>query len=320
MRKITKAVGCILMMTLTRTSQASVKTFEKNVSIALVQVDHRYNLSFNSDLEDIDSGVEYRANTSSLSGFELSYKLFTVAYLTSNGFSEEDIAQKGETSYEDLRGGFFLGDDYQWVLLGYYNRYKGLYIQNTPEIDPLAALYIKRTDIEAFNTGGALMYIFSPKTFSAAAAYVQTAQQTESGGSFLGLFSFDGNKFSGESDLIPDSIESNFGPERNLKKGEFATASLSLGYSYTFVLSNFFINGTILFGRGQQTKKYTYDSTETSRTGYANKFNFGYSAGYNGKSFYAGVSYVLNETQYTAGTVKVEPKLESSRIFIGFRL
>ncbi len=300
-------------------AHASVKTFDKHFSTALVQVDHRYKLSFTSDLEDIESGVDYRANTSSLSGVEVSYKLLTLAYLTSNGFSEENIHQKGKTSYEDLRGGLFLGKDYQWVLLGYYNRYKGMYIQNTPEIDPLAALYLKRSDIEAFNAGGALMYIFSPKSFSAAAAYVQTAQQTKSGGSLLGMLSFDANKFTGHTDLIPDSIESQFGPERDLRKGAFATVSLSLGYSYTFVWNNFFLNGTLLLGRGQQTKKYEYGTTEVSDTGYANKFNLGYSVGYNGKNFYTGLSYVLNETEYSAGSIRVEPKLESSRYFIGFR-
>lgn len=302
------------------TALASVKTFDKHFSVALVQVDHNYKLGLASDLEDIDSGVDYRANTSGLSGVEVSYKLLTLAYLTSNGFTEEDLSQRGKTSYEDLRGGLFLGKDYQWVVLGYYNRYKGMYIENTEEIDPLAALYLKRSDIEAFNAGGALMYIFNPKTFSAAAAYVQTAQQTKSGGSWLGLFSFDANKFTGQTDLIPDSIENNFGPERDLQKGEFATASLSLGYSYTLVWNSFFINGTILFGRGQQTKKYEYGAAEVSDTGYANKFNLGYSTGYNGKSFYAGLSYVLNETKYTAGSVRVEPRLESSRIFLGFRL
>ena len=310
---------CTLLLIAPGTAPASVKTFDKHFSVALVSVDHRYKLSLASDLEDINSGVDYRANTSSLSGVEVSYKLLTLAYLTSDGFSEENIAQKGETSYEDLRGGLFLGKDYQWVVLGYYNRYKGMYIENTEEIDPLAALYLKRSDIEAFNAGGALMYIFSPKKFSAAAAYVQTAQQTKSGGSWLGLISFDANKFTGRTDLIPDSIESNFGVERDLRKGEFATASLSVGYSYTFVLSNFFLNGTILFGRGQQTKKYEYGATEISETGYANKFNMGYSAGYNGKSFYTGLSYVQNETRYTAGSVRIEPKLESSRIFLGFR-
>ena len=146
-----------LLLILPAPATASVKTFDKHFSVALVSVNHNYKLSLASDLENIDSGVDYRANTSSLSGVEVSYKLLTIAYLTSDGFTEEDISQKGETSYEDLRGGLFLGKDYQWVVLGYYNRYKGMYIENTEEIDPLAALYLKRSDIEAFNAGGAVI-------------------------------------------------------------------------------------------------------------------------------------------------------------------
>ena len=209
---------------------------KKKISTALVSVNHNYSLDIASRLENIDKRIQYAANTSSLSGIEVSFKGLTLAYLTTDGFSEEQIEKKGKTSYEDLRGGLFLGKEDQWVLLGYYNRYKGFYVDNTPEVDPLAPLYIQRKDIETFNAGGALMYIFEPKSFSAAAAYVQSAQQKKSGGSLLAMLSFDANHFSGEADFIPDSYQDNFGEQRDLTKGEVATASLSLGYSYTLVL------------------------------------------------------------------------------------
>ncbi len=89
-------------------------------------MNHNYHLNFRSEVENIEKNINYAANTSSLSGFEVSYKGLTLAYLTSNGFTEEDITLKGETSYEDLRGGLFFGNKKQWVILGYYNRYKGL--------------------------------------------------------------------------------------------------------------------------------------------------------------------------------------------------
>ena len=79
------------------------------------------------------------------------------------------------------------------------------------------------------------------------------------------------------------------------------------------------LTGTVLFGRGVQTKKYEHGAVSQSENDTANKFNLGYSLGFNGESFYAGMSYVQNETEYRMGSLKVEPNLSSTRFFLGIR-
>lgn len=298
---------------------ADVKNLDKKFSVALAAVQHDFGLNLNPDFKDATTRLHYRANTPSLAGFEVTIKGLTLAYLGSGGLSQSNIQKKGDTSYEDVRAGLFFGKEKQFVLLAYYNRFKGLYIENTPEVDPGADLYLKRTDVEAFNAGAGLMYIFSPKTFSAAAAYVQSARQTKSGGSFLLYLSSAMNYYHGTDDLIPVEIEADYGDQKDIRKARFVTTALSLGYAYSVILGKFFLNGTLLFGRGVQTKSYTYNEISKSETDDATKTNIGASIGYNGDAFYTGLSYVQDQTVFKAGTVEFTPSLNSFRAFLGVR-
>ena len=299
--------------------QAGVKDFDNKISVALVSVNHSYTLGLQSNLNNVDTTVNWRANTASLSGTEISYKGLTLAYLTSNGLTKQNIDLRGHTSYEDIRGGLFFGPKKNWVFLGYYNRYKGFYLDNTLEVDPTANLYIQQSHLETFNSGAALMYVFNPDSFSAAAAYVQSAQQTSSGGSWLLLTSFDVNYIKDDEDIIPKVVENDFGNQMNFREGKFATTSLSIGYAYTFVWKKVFANLTFILGRGIQQKSYTYDSLTENKTQNTDKSALGYSLGYNGDSVYFGMSYVQDNNSFDVGTVRVRPLLNSSRIFLGIR-
>ena len=163
------------------------------------------------------------------------------------------------------------------------------------------------------------MYTFRPETFSAAAAYVQSAQQTSSGGSFLAMFSFDVNLIKGSEDLVPDIVENDFGAEKDLREGKFGTTSLSLGYAYSLIWKKLFLNLTVLLGRGFQTKSFKTDSSESNLSANSSKFSLGASLGYNGDNVYSGISLIQDDNVFTAGSVRISPNLNSTRLFLGIR-
>lgn len=242
-----------------------------------------------------------------------------MAFLSSGGLNASEVEDKGKTSYEDVRGSLHLGADKQWIVAGHYNRYKGLFVENTQDLTPGAATKIQRPDIEVFNSGASLMYIFSAQRYSAAAAYAQSDIQTESGGSFLAMVSVDSNYFKGESELIPLVVRPAFGEQQNLKEARFVTGSVLGGYAHTFVWNGFFINGTVLLGTGSQRQSYTYD--DQHKTGQSQAFRQVISGalGYNGEQFFSGATLSFNRSDYDVGSVKISPNLNSAKVYLGIR-
>jgi hypothetical protein len=305
-------------------SFAGVKDFSDDFAAAAVVQNHHYRLRFKPNVDTNNTLVQYRPNTKSLSGYQVSYWGLTVAYLRSNKLDDREKELKGKTSYEDLRAALFLGKKNQWTLFGYYNRFKGLYIDNSTEVDSSLSETdpkIQRRDISVFNTGASLMYIFKPDKFSAAAAFMQSAQQTSSGGSWLAMLSIDGTLFSGDQALIPTQVRSHFGSDANLIEGNFNTVSLAGGYGHSFVANNFFLTLTALVGYGIQYRSYKLEGQPSiSGDSGTSKFSLGLSLGYNGKNFYAGASSIMDEVTYETESIEISNQLSSSRFFLGFRL
>lgn len=302
-------------------SEASVKSFDDKLSIATVNEVHNFQLRFRPTNNLNNSEVDYEPNTTALSGFQLSYKGYALAYLTSAPFLEEDIALKGETSYEDIRGGVFLGKKKQFVLLGYYNRFKGFFIENTAAIDPTATPFIQNGSMETFNSGAGLMYIFDPDEFSASAAFIQSDQQTKSGGSFLMVASFDTNVIKGVDSFagVPTSVSDDFGDDQEFKEGKFGTTSLTFGYGHTFVWKNFFLSLTLLLGYGYQVREFTVGTEEISGTTGTTKQSYGASLGYNGESFFLTLAVVQDVISFETRSIEITPGQFSQRLLLGVR-
>ena len=304
------SLGLCLLAALTAwgsISTAQIKNYDKKLSVALAVVDQNFAIDFSPSDENNSSSVDYHANTASLSGIQLSYLGLTLAYLTSATLDESQVAQKGKTSYEDLRGSLALGRNNQFIVSGYYNRFKRFFINNTAQVDPTADLFLKRSDIETFNTGGSLLYIWNPKSFSATAAYQLSDRQMRSGGSFLLQASFDANTIKGDDFLIPSTIRSQFGTDQELIEGKFATISASLGYSYTLVWKALYANAMVLFGRGYQTRDYQVGTTDFTDQDDTNKFNMGVAVGINADSFFFSLNFTQEQLDFETESITIKP-------------
>ena len=313
----------LLGVTISTSAFAGVKSYYDRFTLSFSVENHNYDLTFKvKDLENERNPVSYKPNTRVLSGLQATYKWLTLFYKTSAEFTEESIAEKGKTSYEDLRGAIFLGRKDQFFLLGYYNRYKGFYINNTSDIDPSWSTgdpYLQREDIETFNTGVGLLYILDPNDFSGAAAFLQSARQTSSGGSWLFMASFDGAKINAEQALIPAAVQSQFGADATVQDIEFVTLTGSVGYGYSLIGGNFFLTAVALVGWGNQRKKYTIGTESVNNTGTTTKNTWGLSTGYNGDQFFIGLSLVNDTNNFSTRTLTISNSLSSNRIFMGTR-
>lgn len=301
---------------------AGVKDFGKKISIALVSQTDTFALRLSPTDASSQNTVDYRPNTTSINGFEATAYGLTLAYKTAAVMKPKDQTERGATSYEDIRGALSLGKQKQWTLVGYYNRYGGLYINNTSDFDSsfdTTHIYLQRSDFSIFNSGLAIVYVFSPEKFSLAAAVFQSAQQTESAGSFLAMTSWDGTLFSATDPIIPSSVRPQFGVDALLTSGKFTTATAAVGYGYTFTWRSFFLTGVLLMGPGYQWREYTVASETKSSTINASKTVMGGTVGYNGESFFTGLSLINNSTNYHTDSVDFAVNLTSTRFFLGMR-
>jgi len=313
---------CFVLSIVPSLLRAAVQDFGRNYSFALTTETDEFALNLSpSDHQSINS-VQYRPNLLPLNGFQVSVGGLTLAYQTTVARNPENDRKKGVTSYEDIRGALALGDRSQWLLVGYYNRYGGLFIENSSLLDPsyvAGESYLQRSDISVFNSGLGALYVFSPERFSIAASVLQSAKQTESAGSFIALVGFDGTLFTAGAPLVPSIVRSDFGQDGNLSEGKFTTVSVSGGYGYTFTKYSFFFTLMGLVGPGYQWRQYKVSDEEYSSTVNASKFTVGAALGYNGDSFFAGGSFVSNSTEYATKTVRIRTQLNSARFFVGLR-
>jgi hypothetical protein len=299
-----------------------VKDFSKHYSLALVTETNDFMLGISSTELSPDTEIRYKPNTLPATGPQVSAFGFTFAYKRDVARDPVQDENKGKTSYEDIRAAFNFGSKDQWMLVGYYNRFGGFYIENSSNVDPTysgQARLIQRGDLSVFNMGIAAIYVWNPERFSLAASVLQSAQQTESAGSWLTMASFDGQLFEATDPLVPASKQSEFGSDALITAGRFTTASVSVGYGYTLTKSSFYLTGLLLGGPGYQWRRYTVGGVDATSTVNASKFIAGLATGYNGENFFAGIGLIYNQTEYATPSVRFRSNLGSARGHLGFR-
>lgn len=264
--------------------------------------------------------VEYQPNVGSPAGISLSYAgLFGFSYITE--INEEKVTDdKGRTSYDDYR--FTFAFDSFMVNLNYL-RYHGFFIENSDQIDPSLPddePFIRRGDIKSSNVGGSFVYVFSAERFSLPAILDQTQRQEQSGGSWMAGASHSEFEFTGDSALIPDQVQDQFGSDATIFRGRFSTLSATLGYGYTWVFrSKFYISGLVMVGTGRQLRSYRTENGHVSDDGRVEKFDARFGIGYNGDTFFLGAHSYGDATTFKTESIRIRAELLNFQIFWGFR-
>ncbi len=316
-----KAYLLILIITISTFAQAGVKDHSDRFALTFLSQTQTYELEIISNTTG--DTVLFKPNNHSQVGIGISAFGLGGAVFNSTAFTQEDIQQKGKSKYEDFSGSLFLGSKDQFLLSGYYNRYKGFYIENSQSVDPSVGPtdpFIQNSNLETFRLGGTLYYVFKPDELSLSAHLGQSAQQTSSNGSWFVRVSYDGLKIKSDQAFIPAVAQASYGADGLIEDGEFNTASLTLGYGHAWISSNnWFLFLQINLGTGSQFLRYKVNGETKSTTKQAFKGGSSIVTGYNGNDFYTGLKIDFDNTELPLETIKINTSSLLRQFFLGRR-
>jgi len=318
-----KILICVFVLLPTH-SWAAVKDHSERFALAIISETPQYSLTIAPNQKNNNSDkVKYVPNVFATSGFQFTAFGFSVAYLQDVIPEEASEQRFGNTSYEDIRLGFFFGKNDKYQIYTYYNRFKGLYVENSNAVDGSIAEgdpRLQNADLSIFNSGVSFLWTLNPDQYSPSAAFSHSTQQTGSGGSWLVRTSIDSSLFSDEEEIIPSQVRSDYGDDQNVTEARFVSLGLQGGYGYAWVWNNFYLAAQALLGGGHQRVSYsTTDLGNQKLDRNLSKFSLGLSSGYNGEDFYATISLISDNTSYKTDSIKFTAEQSVARVTIGYR-
>lgn len=224
----------------------------------------------------IGSGFNYRGLALSLG--------FGVPHTSSN------IYKFGKTSSFDVRGSF---SGKKFGGSGYFQMYKGYYNSNPNDfVNWEKDYYPQISDLSTFSFGGLFYYIINHRKFSGKAAYSRTQIQKKSAGSLtVGIF-LNYDEAESPNGFIPSEFPDSIGSNLNISGFRYFATGISLGYSYTWVISkSFFLNGEAIPGGGYKdiVVKNKDGESDVKRNAHA-QLAIRAALGFESKHFYAGLT------------------------------
>lgn len=181
--------------------------------------------------------------------------------------------------------------------------------------------YPKLPEMEAKKYGLNLWYVRSPGSYSIPAAFEQTKVQKKSGGSLIGMVSFNDVNISNKGNpILPTDQRASFGVDGNFSGARMKSLGASVGGGYTLVLlKHFYITGQLLIGRAYQRFKGNGIAKKGEQDLNAETSNFRFSGGLNMKKFFLGVMWISDTVSTETDTLTIEPSSLYTSFFIGWR-
>lgn len=251
------------------------------------------------DGEQVGKEVSYDANSTMNAGVSLSYKWLGLTYSRTAG-SLKDEQDFGKTKARDYQLYIYqkkFGADI------FYQKYEGCYLSNPTDFGYLEGdAETKRADIKVRNLGANLYYSFSDD-FSLAECFKQMENNYKSSGSPLVSLSVNEFNISGDSSLIPESAQADYGDFADYRGGKYRSISAGGGYAYLKTTqSNFYASAALMVSLGYMNSKENLQVKEIQSHSLAINVNLKFSAGYSSEYFYAGLTAFgfLNSTSKTS--------------------
>ncbi len=251
------------------------------------------------DGEQVGKEVSYDANSTMNAGVSLSYKWLGLTYSRTAG-SLKDEQDFGKTKARDYQLYIYqkkFGADI------FYQKYEGCYLSNPTDFGYLEGdAETKRADIKVRNLGANLYYSFSDD-FSLAECFKQMENNYKSSGSPLVSLSVNEFNISGDSSLIPESAQADYGDFADYRGGKYRSISAGGGYAYLKTTqSNFYASAALMVSLGYMNSKENLHVKEIQSHSLAINVNLKFSAGYSSEYFYAGLTAFgfLNSTSKTS--------------------
>ncbi len=211
----------------------------------------------------------------------------------------------------------------------FFQHYTGYYLSN-PGNNWKSDTLPQPLNMQQFAVGAAGFYIFNHKKFSYQASYIRNAIQKKSAGSMLGGMFFNVDASGAEGGFVPyDSLLYTLRDSFPVYAYSSFSYGLSMGYSYTLVISpSFFFNTTLMPGFGIKNIKmetYAFDNGQvitnsiSTKKGATARVMFRMSLGYEKNNFLVGVTYHSTQGTIEINNFQFKPGIGSSKIFVAKR-
>ncbi len=237
-------------------------------------------------------GLYYTPNEQLNMGFGFHYKWLGIGIAMNFGFINHDDDIYGKTTRLDWQTNVYMN---KAVFDFYLQYYENFYIddpQNTFSGWTGGDKAYVRPDIASVTLGLSGLYIFNHKKFSYKAAFVQTAVQKKSSGSFLlgGKVFIQG--IGGDSSLFP--ANSDFDSLPRLQKHSALYMGLITAYAYSFTIKKYFFISMSLSATIQAGKVYNELENSLLFVEWVPVLHLQprVAMGYNKPKWYAGFSFV----------------------------
>ena len=271
-----------------------------------------------------DNEIEYNPSENLKIGAGFFYQWLGLAFTYRLPQTDEHLKQKGRTESYDTQVNLF---SKKFVFDGYFQKYKGYYLNNYKDYYPERELeidgYPQRNDIKTTNIGVNFTWVFNHKRFSYRSAYLFNEFQKKSAGSFIAGAFFAGSYNSGDSVLVSEELQQQFGSIYGIERLNTRSFGLTFGYARTFVIKkHFFISFSIQAGPmiNNSTLRSSQNLKDDSFEQFGAKYILRGSAGYNHEKFYVGVTGLEDSYSFTNNQLIYTYQLGSVKFFIGKRL
>ena len=195
------------------------------------------NFTIRSD--ELGKILEYSPNAPLNIGFGFNYKWLGIGIAFNFNAVNNDDDKYGKTKRLDWQTNIYM----KKVVIDFYlQNYKGFYLQNTHAIigGEKDSYYI-RPDVHSVSLGIGGMYVFNHERFSYKSAFLQTAIQQKSAGSFLLGANVFLNSIYADSSLFPQELVPNQAIENIIHKGIYF--GILTAYAHNFIIKKqFFIS------------------------------------------------------------------------------
>lgn len=250
--------------------------------------------------KEYNERLAYRPNSPFNVGVGFNYKMIGINL----GFNLPIINDNmlyGKTKFLDLQSHVY---GRKLIVDLYLQRYKGFYLPNNDILlNNNNEMIYKRPDLLTLNAGIEFQYLLNWSKFTFRGAFLQNEVQLKSAGSpIFGIYV--GNiTIHADSSVIPlNARYNNFFNNYQFYHSNVRSATLSVGYGYTFVLpyhffvtlaasGGFGINNTVL-------KSVTAGTSSTFGNNTSGTLRIG--VGYNSRRYFAGIHYVGTESNNTS--------------------
>ena len=208
----------------------------------------------------------------------------------------------------------------KWFADVYFQKYNGFYVQSPDVVIPTGQPFPQRPDMVTSNSGMSFAYVFNHDKFSLRAPYLFSERQKVSKGSLLFSYVLSSFTLAADSSLIPAAKWIEWGEGAQVNDVRFTSLGFAPGYSYTVVISKFFLNATLVLGPAHYWVRYQ-DETGVERNDIRiDSYSLGrVGIGYNGARFFSGLSVTTQARNVTYERTTFQNSISTVRLVAGFR-